>query len=603
MPGERSRSGRWGRFAPEAALAMVATLATLGFLGSTELWGRREQRAAAEAVDTVDRGHWLVGQLQGRPRLEKPPLPRWVGAGLMLATGRRDEAIVRLPGALAALALVALAYAWGRSAGGRAVGLASGFALAATPSFLVEMRQAGVDGPLALCAGSALFAALRRWGAGFGSEEDDAPGSVGWARVFWVAVGLGFLCKGPAIALWAGVPVAGFLLARRRLGAGLRVLVDPWGLAACAGLVLAWPLAVAWHHPEAWGVWWLEVGQKTGGLGVEHGARGSILPGALGMTLPWAPLVVAALAGPPLRRWRGGDEADPGPPALGLAWWWAFGPLAVLGTWDVAKPSYYLPALPAAAVLAGAGWVGLCRRARDVARGTSARWALQVAWSGLFASAVVATVAGAKFDPAWAAPAALAGLVLGAAALGSARLWHLGRDAASLGALASGLVGVVLIGYGLVAPGENAARGHRALAGRLTRDLPPGATAWFLDDLDEGLWFYGPTLDLRPVPPLADAPQTNRGHALRTSAEAGRARAEVADARVRATVARLDAWADRAGPGAVLLVRGKLLDRLAADLPTRFAPVDREPGVRRNEVARLRVRAPDEVAALPTARR
>ena len=50
--------------------------AFLGCLGSVELWGKRGQRAATEAIDTVDHNHWLIAQIQGRPRLEKPPLPR-----------------------------------------------------------------------------------------------------------------------------------------------------------------------------------------------------------------------------------------------------------------------------------------------------------------------------------------------------------------------------------------------------------------------------------------------------------------------------------------------------------------------------------------------
>ena len=79
---------------------LLAAAAFLGCLGSVELWGKREQRASAEAIDTIDHNHWLVAQIQGRPRLEKPPLPRWSIAALMMLTGRRDEWIVRLPGAL-----------------------------------------------------------------------------------------------------------------------------------------------------------------------------------------------------------------------------------------------------------------------------------------------------------------------------------------------------------------------------------------------------------------------------------------------------------------------------------------------------------------------
>ena len=69
---------RWG---PEATLAVLACVVFLGCLGSVDLWGKREQRASAEAIDTIDHDRWLVAEIQGRPRLEKPrcragPSPR-----------------------------------------------------------------------------------------------------------------------------------------------------------------------------------------------------------------------------------------------------------------------------------------------------------------------------------------------------------------------------------------------------------------------------------------------------------------------------------------------------------------------------------------------
>ena len=142
----REWARRWG---PEAALAVLAGVMFLGFLGAIDLWGKREQRASAEAIDTIDQDHWLVAQIQGRPRLEKPPLPRWTIATLMRLTGRRDEWMVRLPSALAALGMVGLVYGLGCRLGGRPVGLASGLALTSIVFFITELRQAGNDGPLA----------------------------------------------------------------------------------------------------------------------------------------------------------------------------------------------------------------------------------------------------------------------------------------------------------------------------------------------------------------------------------------------------------------------------------------------------------------------
>src|SRR6185437_6640656 len=114
------------RFGMEIVLGVLASLVFVGCLGAVDLWGKREQRASAEALDTVDQNHWLVAQIQGRPRLEKPPLPRWTIATLITLTGRRDEWIIRLPSALAAIGTIGLVYGLGRRLGGRAVGLSAG---------------------------------------------------------------------------------------------------------------------------------------------------------------------------------------------------------------------------------------------------------------------------------------------------------------------------------------------------------------------------------------------------------------------------------------------------------------------------------------------
>jgi len=179
---------RWG---PEATLAVLACVVFLGCLGSVDLWGKREQRASAEAIDTIDHDRWLVAQIQGRPRLEKPPLPRWTIAALMALTGRRDEWIVRLPGALAALAMVGLVTHLGRDMGGRSVGLASGLALTSMMFFTAELRQAGNDGPVALFTTLALAAAWWRLHGESARIGDGPPGSRRWNLVFYVALGLG----------------------------------------------------------------------------------------------------------------------------------------------------------------------------------------------------------------------------------------------------------------------------------------------------------------------------------------------------------------------------------------------------------------------------
>jgi 4-amino-4-deoxy-L-arabinose transferase-like glycosyltransferase len=126
----------WRRAGPEVLVGVLAAMMFLGCLGSLDLWGKREQRLAAEAIDTVDHDHWLVAEIQGRPRLEKPPLPRWMIAGLIALTGRRDEWMIRLPGAACALATIGLVYALGRRMGGRPLGLAAALVLGSLGYFV-----------------------------------------------------------------------------------------------------------------------------------------------------------------------------------------------------------------------------------------------------------------------------------------------------------------------------------------------------------------------------------------------------------------------------------------------------------------------------------
>ncbi len=584
MPIDPAR--RWGG---EALLALVAGATFLGFLGSTELWGKREQRASAEALDTVDKGHWLVAEIQGRPRLEKPPLPRWIAAGLIRLTGRRDEAMVRLPNALAGLATVGLVYLLGRGMGGRPVGLASGFALASTAYFVVEMRQAGNDGLLTLFATLALLAARERL-----DGDGASPGPRGWAVVFYLALGLGFLTKGPVILLTVGLPVGAYLASTRRLGPGLRLLLDVRGLAVFAALAMAWPVPVLLDDPTAARVWWLEMAQKTGAIGVPHDrARGSMVLDWFGMTLPWTPLALAA-AWPIRRSGRSGRSG------VGLAWWWAFGNLAILGLWRVAKPSYYLPCLPGVAILVGSEWVRVARLARGSAPGSAgARWMLQGTWVALFVGAIAAPVAVGQAAPDGFRWACVGAIAVAASVVAGAWAWHRGADAGSLAPMAAGFGLVGLIGYGAIAPAENPSRGHRELARALGRVIPAGVpTVWFFDEVDEGLWFYLKGHELAPIPD--GRARYNRGFDLRDDRSARRVDSPAR--RVELARDRLAGWAAHADPAApYVLIRGKIYDLFARDLAGLVVPVYRERGLKRNELVLLRARSAGPVASAPGA--
>jgi 4-amino-4-deoxy-L-arabinose transferase-like glycosyltransferase len=599
MPGQaaaaRRGSGRWW---PEAALAVLACAIFLGFLGSPELWGKREQRAAAEALDTVENGHWLVAQIQGRPRLEKPPLLRWSIAVLLMVTGSRDEWAVRLPGALAALATIALTYELGRRMGGRRLALASAMILCTTALFVSEFRQAGNDGPLALFTTMSLYAAWRRL--------DRPTGSRRWCLLSYAAMGLGFLCKGPIILLLVGMTVVPYLAANRRLAEGARLLIDARGLVVLLILALCWPVPVLLADPNALGVWTTEIGQKTGLLRIAHRDRAVLGLGLPLLSLPWS---VAALAGAALPLVRGRRVRLPWKPsAVWFPWWWSVGNLAVFSCWAVAKPNYYVPCLPGLALLTGIAWIRLARVARSPGRPAAARVArllIGLQWLVLLAIAVAAPLAGRTILPA-AHPAWL--VMIGGTALAGIGLgWRArrqGRDAMALLPVTATLALGVVAGYGAVAPAGNETRGHRQLARRLERLVPRNVnTVRFYHEIDEGLWFYLRGSRLAPVP--GSQPRYSESHAKIGDLMGGERSmdrlAGLSAILLDREQARLIDWLERRGRDEpYLLIREALYQRLAPAVADRATLLHREQGMDRMNLVLLRAHGDDPRVAGPT---
>jgi 4-amino-4-deoxy-L-arabinose transferase-like glycosyltransferase len=587
----------WRRLGPECVLALLAGLVFLGCLGSVDLWGKREQRASAEAIDTIDQNHWLVARIQGRPRLEKPPIPRWTIAALMTLTGRRDEWMVRLPSALSALGMVGLAYALGCRLGGRSVGLASGLALTSMGFFVSEMRQAGNDGLLAFFTTLALYAAWRRL-HGEGTEvRDDAADGRGWSLLMYGAMGLGFLCKGPICVVLAAVTLVPYLACARKLRTGLRLLADGWGLLLFVVLAASWPVPVLVNDPNAVRVWMLEMGQKAGTAGIAHHRyRMPLAADWPWMTLPWAVIATMGAVLPLLNR-RGAEYR----PRVWFVWWWAVGNLAMFCLWSVAKPNYFIPCLPAAAVLAGLEWVRLTRAARLAGRpGAVARRVLQAHWVVIFAGALAAPVVVYQRLPGWLAWSGAFAVVVAAAAVASAWAWRRGKDAGSLAPLTAAWASLVLVGYGLIAPSFDDVRSHRALAEALDRVLPADArTVMFFHELDEGLWFYLRDRALVPVP----GSQPAYNDAFRLVEEQRQNRLEWdPDKRVEAQQKIFLDWLrrperDLASP--YVLIRREKFERFAPALAGLVEPVHREHDLKRNELVLLRLTTPAPTANDP----
>jgi 4-amino-4-deoxy-L-arabinose transferase-like glycosyltransferase len=589
------------RFGPEAVLAVLACLMFLGFLGAIDLWGKREQRASAEAIDTIDHGRWLVAQIQSRPRLEKPPLPRWTIATLMRLTGRRDEWMVRLPSALGAIGMVGLVYLLGRRLGGRPVALASGLTLCSLVFFIVELRQAGNDGPLAFFTTLALYAAWRRLNFPFGLDEatgaeveppgSSPAGSRGWSLLFYGALGLGFLSKGPIIVVLVALALLPYLFLVRRLGLGTRRLADGWGFLLFAVLALSWPVPVLLGDPNAARVWYLEMGQKAGTAGVSHHRHHEILAAEWPwMTAPWVLIATTAVFRPLLPRGRALR------PVLWFPWCWAVINLVMFCFWSVAKPNYYLPCLPAVALLIGTEWVYLSRAARDPAARTAwARRVLQLHWVVLFVGATVTPVVVHQVWPQHLAWGVCGAIALAAGVMASAWAWRRGADAGALMPLVAASAVGMLILYGAVGPDYNDRRSHRTLAATLDRLVPRDVgDIMFFRQIDEGLWFYLKDRTLAPVP--GSQPRYNFGADLDDDSRNSRLELD-RNKRTENVKKLLVDWLTRPGRSSYVLVRAKEYDLFARDLDGLATLVHREQGLSRNELVLLHVDAAAPIAA------
>ena len=515
----------WRRDWPEALLSVLALVIFLGCLGSVDVWGKREQRATAEAIDTIDHQHWLVAEIQGRPRLEKPPLPRWLIATLMILTGRRDEWIVRLPSAACALATVALVYVLGLRMGGRAVGLSSALGLCSLVFFVVEMRQASNDGPLALFTTLTLFAAWHvlddRGTDVFLARGDRVDERLAarllpistrtWGLVMYAALGLGILSKGPIILLLVATTVVPYLAFSRRFAWGLRRLANGWGMLLLAAMAASWPMAVLHEDPNALSVWLVEMSEKTGVLQTLPHHRHSLLAVQWpAMMFPWSLIAMAAVVLPFLSESPGcGDVGTDGVMRRGdaspiwFAWWWGVGNLGIFCLWAIAKPNYYVPCMPGMALLIGAAWVRLGQEARGSER--RARAALVILRSQrvmLLLASAVAPIVAYQWLPRTVWPWSLivaAGFAI--AVVAERYHWRRGDDVSSMATVTTAGALAALIAYGILAPAEDSRRGYREVA-RVLRQLVPNdvRTLHFFSEIDEGLWFYLTETILVPVP-------------------------------------------------------------------------------------------------------
>jgi 4-amino-4-deoxy-L-arabinose transferase-like glycosyltransferase len=175
---------------------------------SLPLIDRDEPRFAEASREMLEGGNYIVPYFNNQLRLDKPPLTYWAQVASYHIFGENDFA-ARFPSAIAAALTALLTFAWGRRIGGESVGWWAAIIFTLSLQTFVHAKAAVADMWLVL------FVTLASW-AGYelfqrptlnaqrpmlnqGAAVSRPPWAI-WKSpflVFYLALALGFLAKGP----------------------------------------------------------------------------------------------------------------------------------------------------------------------------------------------------------------------------------------------------------------------------------------------------------------------------------------------------------------------------------------------------------------------
>ncbi len=316
-----------------AACLVAAFFIELGGRGLNE---PDEGRYASIAREMAVDGDWLIPHLNGIPHFQKPPIIYWATAVSFRCFGFNETA-ARLPSTLAALGILALTYLIARRLFGAATGVGAVFVLAALVEFFALARMLTPDMVMSFWITSAIFCLVKH----------RMDGGRLWGWLFFAAMGLGFMTKGPMALV---VPVSAALVWGKAAGALPKDRRLPWlpGLALALGIGLSWFIVLSLREPKL-GSYFAgyelvqRFASKVHGRSKPFWFFGPVL--WFGCA-PWSP-VFLVMAWDFFRRWRGGWR----PPAN--AWLlagWVLPPLIILSVSGSKLVTYVLPLLPALAI-------------------------------------------------------------------------------------------------------------------------------------------------------------------------------------------------------------------------------------------------------------
>ena len=324
-------------------LRIPASVLIFAFCGFFFFWGiaafgligADEPRYAQVAREMLTRHDWITPTLGGVPWLEKPPLYYWQAMVALRMLGVSDWA-ARLPSAIDATILVFAVYWFLRRF--RSDCAFDGALMLATCAGIVGFaRAASTDMPLAAAFGIAMLA----WFAWLETGERSL------LVVFYIALGLGMLAKGPVAPLLAGILILLFAASQRSWGIAIKTVSLP-GIAAFLVVVVPWYAFVEARNPEFFRVFLLQHNLARFGSNMFHHPEPFwyYLPVTLLGWVPWVAFMVFAFVA------AAGKLRSPGADSLNTFLMIWIGVFVVFFSISQSKlPGYILSAIPPGAVL------------------------------------------------------------------------------------------------------------------------------------------------------------------------------------------------------------------------------------------------------------
>ena len=281
---------------------MLLLAAFCGFLffyglGAFGLLGADEPRYAQVAREMLDRSDWVTPVLQGKAWLEKPPLYYWQAMLTFRIAGVGDK-IARLPSAFDATLLVAAIYLFLRRF--RPGSELDGALIAASCAGVIGFaRAAATDMPLAAMFGIALLS----WYAWYESRERKH------LAVFYIALALGTLAKGPVAPALSAMIIFLFVAVRREWDAIWRTLWVP-GIGLYLALTLPWYVMVEVRNPEFFRFFFLEHNLARFSQDLYHHRQPFwyYIPVFLLAMMPWAVVLIVAITERARIVWSGAEK-------------------------------------------------------------------------------------------------------------------------------------------------------------------------------------------------------------------------------------------------------------------------------------------------------